>query len=125
MLGGPNDALSKPKLANMFDAVFVSTRTAHCLDQPYFTPLLKDGAVVAVESSKFVVPLPRKAKAEFNTKVVDYAKSHGLTRMVPGKLQLCIETLSASSILAAALIESFLSRSFLRSTCISAPKRRE
>ena len=43
----------------------------------------RKGAVVSVESSKFIVALGKKAKEEYNSKIVEYATSHQWTKVEP------------------------------------------
>eukprot|EP01041_Mallomonas_annulata_P012230 gene12230-25681_t len=60
-----------------FDAIFVSTRAAHWLDSAAPDDLLRPGGLVAVETSKFLVPLTRTQKSEFNLKLNEYCDKRG------------------------------------------------
>ena len=113
LFGGPS-ILDKPKYENLFDGIFVSARSAQCLEMPSFKKLLKSrekvcsdtdnvpanadnldmklghnqdqslhGSVVAVETSKFLVPLSKKVQSEFNKKIEEYATVHGWSSVSP------------------------------------------
>jgi len=78
LAGPPSAVLDKPKLQGTFDAAFVSARFAQCIEQPYFTAVLRPHqAVLAVETAKFLVPLAPKVQAEFNKKESEYASTNG------------------------------------------------
>lgn len=84
MLGLPSVVLSKPRWNNFFDAVFVSARAASCVEHDWFKPLLKPQmGILALESSKFMVPLTKEQKAEFAAKEEAFALNHGFARMHP------------------------------------------
>jgi Domain of unknown function (DUF4471) len=73
----------KSKYANHFDAVFVSSRSAQCLDNEKFVSVLKSPALIAVESAKFLVPLRKEQKRAFLEKEIEYAQKLSL-RHIPG-----------------------------------------
>ena len=52
-----------------FDAAFVSTRALGGLGQEDFPKVLKSGALLAVESAKYLVPLTKTQKGELDDKV--------------------------------------------------------
>ena len=84
MVGNPSSVLDKPRFHGLFDAVFVSARAASCTEHDWFAQLVKPGTgLVAVESSKFLVPLSREQKAEFVRKEEGFAAKHGWTRITP------------------------------------------
>jgi hypothetical protein len=85
MVGSPSEVLTKPRYHKQFDAVFLSARTAQCLDQPYFDELLKDQALIAVETAKFLVPLLKKSKEEYAKKIDEYAGKQGYKKINPGE----------------------------------------
>ena len=75
------------KYFQFFDAAFVSARAAGCLNQSDFYHLLKrstnptnssstsdtrnNGALLAIESAKFMVALGKAQKSEFNDKILE------------------------------------------------------
>ncbi len=62
--------------AEFFDAMFVSTRAAHWLESDAANELLKNGGLVAIETSKFLVPLNHAQKDEFDSKLNEYCTKH-------------------------------------------------
>jgi Domain of unknown function (DUF4471) len=88
LLGGAT-LLDKPKYANLFDGIFVSARSAQCIQAPSFGKLLKSpngdrgGGLMAVETAKFLVPLSKKLQSDFKDKEVEYAASHGWKKILP------------------------------------------
>lgn len=72
------------KYANYFDAIYVSTRSSQVIGEEYFGSLLKSGGLVAAETAKFIIPLPKLAqKAEFRSKLQAFASKQGFDT-VPG-----------------------------------------
>ncbi len=75
----------KSKFKHLFDAVFVSSRVAQIISEPYFSDLLRGNqpvnssatppqpSVVVVETSKFLLPLSDKEKMLFDSRIVEYA----------------------------------------------------
>jgi dynein assembly factor 3 len=59
------------KYANFFDGAFVSTRAIGTVGQEEFPKLLKRGALLAVETAKYLVPLNKKKKAELDDKILE------------------------------------------------------
>jgi hypothetical protein len=85
--GQASEIFDKAKFEQFFDVVFVSSRAAHIVGQPFFGKILKAGeekAVVAVEASKFLVPLSKSMRSGFNTKIEEYAMKSGLSKLVEG-----------------------------------------
>lgn len=84
IVGNPSSVLDKPRFHGLFDAVFVSARAASCTEHDWFAQLVKpDTGLVAVESSKFLVPLSREQKTEFVGKEEAFAAKHGWARLAP------------------------------------------
>ena len=91
---------NKPRFRNFFHVAFVSARYAHLLKEDCFRDILvrptrtervasgdgsvveQVGAVVAVETAKFLVNLNKDLKQEFVNKIDEYCQGSGLTRMV-------------------------------------------
>jgi len=85
MVGQPSKVLDKAQFEHFFDVAFVSARAAACIQQPWFARLLKPNGngILAVESSKFIVPLNKKQKDEFDAKLDEFAISQQLQKLVP------------------------------------------
>ena len=66
LYGTPSTILNKERFAEKFDSIFISARSAQCLKEEYMSKLLKRKAKIAVETSKFLVPLNKEQKAEFD-----------------------------------------------------------
>eukprot|EP01036_Dinobryon_divergens_P031277 gene31277-40647_t len=82
--GQASEIFDKSKFEQFFDVVYVSSRAAHVVGQPFFGKILKSGeekAVVAVETSKFLVPLSKNMRSGFNAKIEEYALKSGLNRL--------------------------------------------
>ena len=81
IVGQPDTALYRHlesgKYEHFFDAAFISCRAAGCLKQEEFSRLMKPNgkSLLAVESCKFMVPLDRKQKQEFDDKVLEMVLS--------------------------------------------------
>ena len=75
----------------MFHGMFVSSRSAQFLNDPLANSILRDTAggdskcLIAVETSKYVIPLLRNQKNEFNLKLKEYSMSQGWTHCVKRK----------------------------------------
>lgn len=85
--GQASEIFDKSKFEQFFDVVYVSSRAAHVVGQPFFGKILKSGeekAVVAVETSKFLVPLSKNMRSGFNAKIEEYALKSGLNRLPQG-----------------------------------------
>ena len=71
--------LGKCRFESFFDLVFVSAKCAQIVDEVAFGTIIASGGVVAVETSKFVLPLPKaEQKSQFVKKVKEYAAKHNL-----------------------------------------------
>ena len=111
LLGSPS-ILDKVKYENMFDGIFVSARSAQCIEKEYFKKLLRTksksrntsseyncidsalpicqqlkenqlGSIIAIETAKFLVPLSKKQQKEFNIKEEEYASMNKWTKINP------------------------------------------
>jgi hypothetical protein len=86
---GDASQLDKPKYANLFDGIFVSARSAQCIQASSFSKLLKSpdgdrgGGLIAIETAKFLVPLSKKLQSDFKEKEEEYAASHGWKKIPP------------------------------------------
>ena len=90
ILGLPAEFRPSNKISpNSMDAVFVSARAASYIQSEAIQNLLRPGALIAAESSKFLVPLNKAQKEEFNSKLEEYGISQGWTK-IPGKLILFV-----------------------------------
>mmetsp|Transcript_24464 Transcript_24464/g.35966 ORF Transcript_24464/g.35966 Transcript_24464/m.35966 type:complete len:536 (-) Transcript_24464:109-1716(-) len=78
----PAELLKKAKFTNLFDGMFVSSRAAQFLQTPQANTVLRDGAVVGIETGKYVVPLLRDQKKEFNLKEKEFAEAQGWSHLV-------------------------------------------
>jgi hypothetical protein len=105
MAGGPSQ-LDKSMFTNMFDGIFVSARSVQHLERSCFKKILKGSmkehdiegdqspkGLIAIETAKFMVPLSKKQQAEFNRKEVEFAVSHGWTRIPPPVPRRCRDEL--------------------------------
>jgi hypothetical protein len=86
--GGLENTIHKERFKSFFHAAFVSSRASGVLTKPYFTESLQSGptgrgAVVSIETSKFIVCIPRKSKEEYNKKIRDYAMANRWTEIQP------------------------------------------
>jgi hypothetical protein len=76
--------LSKAKYQHKFDAVFFgSSAVHHAGDQDLCSHLLREQAVVALETAKHMVPLRSASRAEFQTKLEQLAANQGWTAVQP------------------------------------------
>ena len=90
ILGGIT-SIAKPKFEGFFDGIFVSARSAQCIQQDSFKKLLKKsnnssscgGGLIAVETAKFFVPLSKKMQKDFTDKEEEYAAAHGWVKIAP------------------------------------------
>jgi Domain of unknown function (DUF4471) len=86
---GDASQLDKPKYAKLFDGIFVSARSAQCIQASSFSKLLKSpdgdrgGGLIAIETAKFLVPLSKKLQSDFKEKEEEYAASHGWKKIPP------------------------------------------
>jgi hypothetical protein len=76
-----NDVLSKSQFASFFDVMFVSTRSTQFLSSPLADQVLntknsKGCALIAIETSKFLVSLTKDQKAEFVRRQLEFCASH-------------------------------------------------
>lgn len=89
MTGGIQHSIEKlPERQNFFHGAFVSSRGAQVANTPAFQQLMKStgkGSVVALETSKFLVPLSKKARQDFNDKLLEYSVGSGWMR-APAKV---------------------------------------
>lgn len=83
MLGSPAEILSKSKYQSFFDVMFVSSRVAQFINSENASAVLRNKALIACETSKFIVPLSRDQKTEFNAKIVEYAVGRDWKSVVP------------------------------------------
>ena len=89
MSGPASGTFDKSKYEGFFDVVFVSARAAHVVSQPFFKKILKttdngEKTLVAVESSKFLVPLSKDMRTGFDGKILEYATKSGLKKLDKG-----------------------------------------
>ena len=90
ILGGIS-SITKPKFEGFFDGIFVSARSAQCIQQDSFKKLLKKpnnesssgGGLIAVETAKFFVPLSKKMQKDFTDKEEEYATAHDWVKITP------------------------------------------
>lgn len=77
MTGGLQQTIEKlPQKQNFFHGAFVSSRGAQVAATSSFRQLMKSsgkGSIIAMETSKFLVPLGKKARQDFNDKLLEYA----------------------------------------------------
>ena len=84
----PADILKKEKFRGMFDAIFVSNRSAQFVNDPLVNTILRDtsnshrGCLVAMETAKYCVPLLKKQRQDFSVKLREYGISQGWTHCV-------------------------------------------
>lgn len=79
LTGSTGSLFDKSKFEGFFDGVFISARAAHVTGQPILKKILAKGTgVVAVEGSKFLVPLTKNMRSEFDKKIYEYASTNGL-----------------------------------------------
>lgn len=78
MQGMPDTALFShlSKFANFFDGAFVSTRSLGTISHESFPKLLKSGALLAVETCKYMVPLTKKKKVELDDKILEFVANN-------------------------------------------------
>jgi len=81
LYGTPSTVLNKERFVNKFDGIFVSARSAQCLKEEYMGTILKKGGKIAVESSKFLVPLNKEQKAEFDKLEVEFCDKLGFHKI--------------------------------------------
>lgn len=81
MIGNCSTVLQKSKYQGMFNGIFVSSRYAQILGEPYFPGLLSEQSFVAAETAKFIIPLNQDIKGEFQKRLVDFAHGFGLEKM--------------------------------------------
>jgi hypothetical protein len=79
MIGNPSDVLDKAVFQSFFDIMFVSARAAHFVDTRIAGDILRSdnrvgSAIVAIETGKFLVPLLRDQKCEFDRKVREFCE---------------------------------------------------
>ncbi|KAJ1431636.1 hypothetical protein B484DRAFT_395391 [Ochromonadaceae sp. CCMP2298] len=82
MTGTLSGLLGKSKFRDTFYGVFVSSRSAQILQDKEFASVCRSGAVVAVETAKFLVPLGRDVKAAMTLKEQELAAELGF-RCIP------------------------------------------
>ena len=73
------DLLDRPKkrYANLFDCAFLANKSAHLLRDKRMKGLFADGAVINVETTKFVLPLDKKNKQQFVDNLAILARDLG------------------------------------------------
>ena len=69
VIGDAATVFGKAKFSGYFDAMFLSLRSASLMQSPVADEILKPGALVAVETGKFLVSYTAKEKAELLKKV--------------------------------------------------------
>ena len=89
ILGGL-PSIAKAKYEGFFDGIFVSARSAQCIQQESFKNLLKksdndsvSGGLIAVETAKFFVPLSKKMQKDFTDREEEYATAHNWIKIDP------------------------------------------
>lgn len=88
MCGNPTDVLNKPMFRSFFDVMFVSARAAQFMGTSISDKILrsensKGSALVAVETGKFLIPLLRDQKAEFDRKEKQFCETNGWSIIDP------------------------------------------
>jgi len=78
LVGAPDVLLDKAKYQGFFDIAFIGSRAVNVIEKDVFTASLKDQALVCAESAKFIVPLNRERRKEYDDKVKNYAIAKGL-----------------------------------------------
>ena len=63
--------------------MFVSSRVAQFINSENASVVLRDKALIACETSKFIAPLSRDQKAEFNAKIVEYGVGRDWKSIAP------------------------------------------
>ena len=81
MFGSIESVLSKGKFHELFDAAFVSVRAAQSIDSDAFNNSLKKGATIAVENTKFMIPLSKSDREVVNSKIDELATKHRWHKM--------------------------------------------
>lgn len=77
LIGQPAEELKKSKYANYFHGMFVSSRHASFCKDTLADCILKENALIAIESGKYIISLLRDEKEEFAMKEKEYAFGHG------------------------------------------------
>ena len=74
LIGEPTTVLGRSdKYKNFFDGMFISLRQAHFMQSEVADSILKPGALVGVETGKFMVHYTKKEKGELMNKVQELA----------------------------------------------------
>lgn len=88
MIGNPVEVLGKARFAGMFDGMFISNRTTNFATNEIASRILRQdrAALIALESSKYIIPLVRDQKSAFNEKIREAAIGSGW-ESVPGPVR--------------------------------------
>lgn len=84
MVGNCSHVLQKSKYQGLFNGIFVSSRYAQILGEPYFRGLLNTSygrGFVAAETAKFIIPLNQDTKSEFQKKLEEFAQVAGYEKL--------------------------------------------
>merc|ERR1711871_601682 len=73
------DLLDRPKrrFSKLFDCAFLANKSAHLLRDKRIKGLFKEGAVINVETTKYVLPLEKTTKQRFVDNLAVIAKELG------------------------------------------------
>ena len=78
LIGDPVTVLGRSeKYKNFFDGMFISLRQAHFMQSEVADTILKPGALIGVETGKFMVHYTKKEKEEVTNKLQDLATCRG------------------------------------------------
>ena len=78
LIGDPVTVLGRSeKYKNFFDGMFISLRQAHFMQSEVADTILKPGALIGVETGKFMVHYTKKEKEEVTNKLQDLATGRG------------------------------------------------
>lgn len=84
MIGNCSSVLQKSKYVGLFNGIFVSSRYAQILGEPYFRGLLNTScgrSFVAAETAKFIIPLNQDIKCEFQKRLEEFAQGAGIEKL--------------------------------------------
>ena len=94
VLGTAKDAFEKgnKSFEKFFDVAFVSNRSAQMISDPFFSKIMKSSEIselesskglVAVETSKFIVPVTKQVQSDFTKKIEDYGITNKWIKIAP------------------------------------------
>lgn len=84
MVGNCSNILQKSRYQGLFNGIFVSSRYAQIIGEPYFPGLLNKTAgrsFVAAETAKYVVPLNQDTKQEFEKRLEEFGRGFGYEKL--------------------------------------------